>query len=48
VPSTTIADSKIEIYGKILKIKKGKKVTVTFHAKASESPVKKKSDTENI
>jgi len=31
-----------------LKLKKGQTVTITFHAKASEGPVKKKSDTENI
>ena len=31
-----------------LKLKKGQKVTITFHAKASEGPVKKKSDLDNI
>ena len=31
-----------------LKVKKGQEVTITFHAKASEGPVKKKSDIENI
>jgi len=31
-----------------LKMKKGQEVTITFFAKASEGPVKKKSDTENI
>ena len=31
-----------------LKVKKGQKITVTFHAKASKGPVKKKSDIENI
>ena len=31
-----------------LKLKKGQEVTITFHAKASEGPVKKKSDLDNI
>ncbi len=31
-----------------LKVKKGQKVTVTFYAKASEGPVEKKSDLDNI
>ena len=31
-----------------LKLKKGQEVTITFHAKASEGPVKKKSDIDNI
>jgi hypothetical protein len=31
-----------------LKVKKGQEVTITFHAKASKGPVKKKSDLDNI
>ena len=31
-----------------LKLKKGQTVTITFHAKASEGPLKKKSDIQNI